>query len=131
MDAVILTILFSHATVQARLPPNLLSALCYVESAHNIHAIHKDDGTSNSVGICQVKLKTAKWLGFKGTEKQLMDPATNIHYAALYLSRQIKRYGSIEKGVIAYNIGNAKRLTHTNYSVKVLKQWRAENNVKG
>ncbi len=110
------------------LQPKLLSSLCWVESKHVITAIHKDDGTSNSVGICQIKLKTAKWLGFKGTEKQLMNPETNIYYAAAFLSYQQHRYNSITKAVIAYNIGNAKGLTSTKYSVKVLTRWRTEFN---
>lgn len=124
MSATILTILFTSASMQYGLQPKLLSSLCWVESKHVITAVHKDDGTSNSVGVCQIKLKTAKWLGFTGTEKQLMDPETNIKYAAKYLAYQQHRYHSITKAVIAYNIGNAKGLTSTNYSRKVFKVWR-------
>jgi soluble lytic murein transglycosylase-like protein len=124
----LLVLLFTTSTTLYKLPPNLLSSLCYVESKYNVLAIHKDDGTSNSVGVCQVKLKTAKWLGFEGTEKELMNPETNIWYAAKYLSYQLKRYhGNVKKAVIAYNIGNAKGLTSTKYSAKVLKQWRINN----
>lgn len=119
-----LTAIFITTTLQLGLPTNLLSSLCYVESKHDINAIHHDDGTSNSVGVCQVKLKTAKWLGFKGTEKQLMNPKTNIYYAGLYLKYQLKRYKSIEKAVISYNKGNAKGLTSSRYQVTVFKQWR-------
>ena len=116
--------LFTTATIQFNLPPGLLASLCFVESSHNVAAIHEDDGGSNSVGICQVKLTTAQWFGFKGTEKQLMNPATNIFYAAAYLSYQQRRYkGDVTKAVIAYNIGNAKGLTQTIYSNKVIDQW--------
>lgn len=86
--------------------------------------MHHDDGGANSVGICQIKLKSAKQMGFKGTEKQLLDPKTNIYYAAKFLSYQIKRYHSVQRGVVAYNRGNAKSLTTSNYQVKVYKQWR-------
>lgn len=130
MSTILLTLLFSQATIQHSLPPELLSSLCYVESKHKINAVHKDDGTSNSVGICQVKLKTARWLGFNGTEKDLMKPETNIYYAAKYLAYQNKKYKSITKAVIAYNKGNAKNLTRTKYSDKVLKQWREANGRK-
>lgn len=122
--------MFTSTSMQFGLQPNLLSALCYVESRHNVAAVHKDDGTSNSVGVCQVKLKTAKWMGFEGTEKQLMDPKVNTYYAAKYLAYQQKRYHSVTKAVIAYNIGNAKDLTRTKYSDKVLKQWRQFNGGK-
>lgn len=127
MDALLLTLLFSTTSAQFSLPPNLLSSLCYVESTHNIKALHRDDGNSNSVGVCQVKLKTAQWLGFKGTEKQLMDPTTNIYYAAKYLAWQKRRYNSVTKAIIAYNIGNANNLTRTKYSDKVIVQWRVSN----
>jgi soluble lytic murein transglycosylase-like protein len=115
---------FLLSTAQYGLPSGLLESLCYVESTHKIDVIHRNDGNGNSVGICQIKLKTAKHLGFKGTEAELMDPEINITYAAKYLKHQINRYRSIKRGVIAYNRGNAKGLTVTNYQVKVYKEWR-------
>lgn len=130
ISAVALTLLFNTTSAQFNLPKGLLSSLCYIESTHNTKAIHKDDGTGNSVGICQVKLSTAKWLGFTGTEKQLMKPSTNIYYAAKYLNYQIRRYHSTTRGIIAYNFGNAKNLTSTRYSVKVLRQWRVTKDVR-
>lgn len=128
MNSLILTLLFNSTSAQFGLPQGLLSALCYVESTHKVTAVHKDDGSSNSVGICQIKLITAKGLGFQGTEKQLMEPKVNIYYAAKYLAKQRKRYGSITRGIIAYNRGNAKGLTRSNYSDKVTKQWRNAQN---
>lgn len=120
-----LTALFLAATVQFSLPPKLLDSLCFVETRHVITAIHHDDGGSDSIGVCQVKFSTAKWLGYKGTEKGLLNPKTNIYYAAMYLSRNMRRYdGSVEKAVIAYNRGNAKGLTTSIYQSKVFKQWR-------
>jgi soluble lytic murein transglycosylase-like protein len=120
-----LTALFMTMSLQYGLPPKLLSSICYIESTHNVHAVHHDDGGADSLGVCQIKLATAKGLGFKGTAKQLMDPKLNIKYAAKYLSHQIKRYnGSIEKAVIAYNKGNAKGLTTSKYQRKIFKQWR-------
>jgi soluble lytic murein transglycosylase-like protein len=131
MSPVILAALFLNVSAEFNLPQGLLESLCFIESSHNIKAIHKDDGNGNSVGICQVKLSTAKWLGFTGTEKDLMVPATNIYYAGKYLSKQRTRYsGSIDKAVIAYNIGHAGNLTNTIYSAKVFKQWREYKNVR-
>lgn len=122
-----LAVLFVTTSMHFNLPSNLLSSLCYIESSHNIAAVHEDDGGSNSVGVCQIKLSTARWLGFRGTEKQLINPKINIYYAGKYLKYQIKRYDSMTKAIIAYNIGNAKGLTNTKYSTKVIKQWRLVN----
>ncbi len=116
--------IFLTTSIQMNLPPNLLSSLCYVESKHDIAAIHHDDGNSDSLGICQIKHDTAKWLGFKGSKEELMRPDINIKYAGLYLRYQIKRYNSVSKAVISYNRGNAKGLTTTNYQARVFKQWR-------
>lgn len=128
MDTLIIAFLFVTNTAQFNLPPNLLSSLCYVESKHNPNAIHKDDGKTDSLGICQVKLATAKSLGYKGTAKGLLNPNANIYYAAKYLSYQRSRYhGSISKAIIAYNRGNAKGLILSEYSVKVTKQWNEVN----
>lgn len=121
----LLVALFTMNTQNFELPPNLLHALCYVESSHNVSAVHVQDGKTDSYGVCQVKYETAVWLGFKGTPKQLMLPSTNVYYAAKYLSYNLKRYnGDTVKAVIAYNRGNAKGLTTTNYSDKVFKQWK-------
>lgn len=65
----------------------------------------RNDGGSPSYGACQVKLATARHMGFKGTPSQLMEPRTNAAIAAKYLNYQIKRYGSADKAVSAYNAG--------------------------
>lgn len=119
-----LGMLFVITSLQFNLPQGLLSSICYVESGHNVNAIHRHDGKGNSMGLCQIKLSTAKLMGFKGTEKDLLKPEINAYYAGKYLSHQIKRYsGSINKAVIAYNIGSAKQLTSTKYQARVFKQW--------
>lgn len=114
--------IFLTVSLQLNLPPGLLSSVCYVESRHNPAAIHHDDGGSDSLGLCQIKLSTARWLGFKGTEQDLMNPQINAHYAGAYLRYQLNRYGSVKKAVTAYNIGHAV-LTTTKYQIKVYKEW--------
>ena len=136
MDLATLALIFSAATDQFNLPKGLLSALCYVESHHNISAVNKDDGDSESLGICQVKLETAQSLGFKGTRERLMGPRTNIHYAAKYLKQQLDRYdNSIYKAISAYNSGTykaSKKIMHImsqqvsvnhKYVLKVWRRW--------
>jgi soluble lytic murein transglycosylase-like protein len=119
--------LFITIALQLNLPPKLLSSICYVESKYDTAAIHYNDGKTHSYGVCQIKYSTAKWLGFKGTPAELMEPKNNIYYAGLYLKHQIKRYnGSIEKAIIAYNMGGTRHLTSTKYQGKVLNRYREE-----
>ncbi len=116
-------------STQFDLPQGLLASVCFIESHHNTQAIHRNDGQGDSLGLCQIKLKTAKFLGFKGTAEQLMEPQINIWYAAKYLSKHYKKYGNIKKSLIAYNKGNAKGLIRSEYSDKVLTNWRKNINV--
>lgn len=119
----IIPILFIMVSQQFNLPNGLLSSVCYVESKHDISAYHAHDGKGNSVGICQIKLASARLVGFKGSEKELMQPEVNIYYAAAYLAHQRSRYrGNLQKAVISYNIGHAGALTKTAYSARVFKQ---------
>lgn len=123
--------LFIASSVQFKLPPSLLSSVCYIESAYNVNAVHKDDGHGDSLGICQVKLQTARFLGFKGTQKDLMKPVTNIYYAAKYIRYQLTRYHEdVRKAIVAYNIGSAKNLIRTKYSDRVFKYWEGNNDYK-
>lgn len=120
-----LSLIFIAVTAQLHLPPNLLSSICYIESRHVATAIHHDDGGSDSIGLCQIKHKTAKWMGFKGNEKDLLDPKINAYYAGKYLKYLLKRYdNNTIKAVIAYNIGNTRSLTTTNYQRKVFNKWK-------
>lgn len=88
------------------LPPGLLSALCFTESSHRLKVVNVNDGGADSIGVCQIKVNTARTVGFTGTPKDLIDPARNIKYAAKYLKKQLDRYdGDIRKGIAAYNSG--------------------------
>lgn len=123
------TILFASVSAQLDLPAGLLASVCFVETRHDANAINRGDGGSDSYGICQIKHKTAKWMGFTGTEVELMDPRTNAYYAGKYLAYQISRQPTHEQAVIAYNQGhNRKRLTTTRYSAKVMSVWRDTTN---
>lgn len=122
-----LTAIFIAASVQFNLPPGLLASVCFVETRHDIQAVHFNDGGDDSIGICQLHYTTAQWLGFKGTKVELLDPSTNIYYAAKYLAKQRNRYGNVQQAVIAYNQGHAGGLTTTEYQVKVFTVWRNDN----
>ncbi len=122
---VTITSLFIIATTAFNLPPNLLSAICWVESKHDVNAIHYDDGPEDSLGICQVQLSSAYTVGFRGTAEELMKPEINTIIAGAILKQQMDRYhGDIKKAVIAYNLGHAGSLTTTKYQRRVYQQWR-------
>lgn len=129
MDTTILILAFSVATQQFDIPQGLLEGLCFHESGHNPAAVHLDDGGENSIGLCQLHLSTAKWLGYKGKEKGLLDPAINTYYAAKFLRYQLNRYGNITiKAIAAYNAGSYRlnekgQLKNRLYVQKVVNAW--------
>lgn len=124
-----MAILFFAVSSSLGLPPGLLSAICYIESHHKENAINKHDGGSASYGACQIKLATAKSIGYTGTAKQLMRADVNVMWAGKYLKWQLKRYNNDpRKAVAAYNAGshklNRKGFTRNNkYVIKVFKAW--------
>lgn len=87
----------------------VLSAICHVESGGNHRAINIHDGGSPSYGECQIKLTTARGLGFRGHVSDLwLDRRVNRYWAGQYLRRQYDRYGDWEKAIAAYNAGSLK-----------------------
>src|SRR5690349_1394055 len=62
-------------------PLRILSAICFVESRHNPRALNKYDGGSPSYGLCQIKEKTARFMGFTGPINSLYQPDVNAAYA--------------------------------------------------
>ena len=123
--------MFLLASQAFDLPPDLLRAVCYVESTHIATAYNPHDGGSASHGVCQVKFNTAKLLGFKGTAKQLQEAPANTFWAAAYLHYQLQRYhGDIIKATAAYNTGTYKTDQYgvplnKRYVQKVLAAWKA------
>lgn len=85
----------------------LLLAVCSHESANFTLNYSAHDNGSPSFGVCQLKFATALALGFSGKPEELMDPKTNVYFAAQYLQYQQSRYGVKEwcKQVSAYNSG--------------------------
>jgi soluble lytic murein transglycosylase-like protein len=103
---------------------SLLLAICEVESSGKTNAINIQDGDSASLGYCQVKFSTAKWLGYKGTISELwLNKEVNKRYAKKYIEYQYRRYqGDIEKTISAYNAGTATD-KNEQYVRKVLKEF--------
>lgn len=80
----------------------------------------RNDGGSPSYGLCQVKLATARHMGFKGKPSDLLKPDINADLAAKYLRYQLNRYGSMEKALSAYNAGRYIK-ANAGYVAKVKK----------
>ena len=124
-----LELMFVTVSQTFHIPPGLLSAMCYTESKHDYTSYVLDDRGSPSFGECQLKLATARQMGFKGRPSELMDPFTNIYFSGKYLGHQLKRYnGDIRKALSAYNAGtyreNSRGLTKNRKHVsKVFKNW--------
>lgn len=122
-----LSLLFASVTASYNLPPNLINAVCKVESDYHITVIHQDDGNSASLGLCQIQPGTAAQMGFPGSTEYLMGVGVNASVAAKYLRYQYNRYGSWDKAVLAYNAGsyivkNGKPINYK-YLVKVRKAY--------
>ena len=110
-------------------PPELIEAICKVESNLDVHAFKRNDGgrKNHAFGACQVLRKTGEALlgkrdkgcdrDFRTTPKShrtgkecfLFDPYQNIKAAALYIQGHIKRYDNLEDVIAGYNAGSAKR----------------------
>ena len=96
-----------NAAKAAKVSGTLLLAICTHESGlKNVTVPH--DGGSPTYGVCQVKLGTARQLGFTGTVLELLQPEVNAKYAARYLAYQQSRYGDFNwcKLSAAYNSGS-------------------------
>ncbi len=94
--------------------PSILMGLLWTESAFRPWAIHKDDGGSNSYGIGQMKLNTARdtWpecshlIGpgpVRLRSKYLLDVEVNICLVTRKLAKYKKKYG--RKALTVYNCG--------------------------
>lgn len=104
-----MTAIISAAATKAGVPPALLLAICSVESGLRPAAFNGGDSMGGSIGICQVKEATARFVGFRGNREWLYDPETNAYIAALYLRLQLARYGGdFMAATAAYNTGTAR-----------------------
>jgi len=99
---------FKIAAKEAGIPAKLLSAVCKVESGHR-NIINWNDSGTPSYGQCQLKMQTARHMGFKGGVSALINPLTNARIAAKFLAWQLRRYGGDwKKAITAYNRGSYK-----------------------
>lgn len=104
--------IIEEAAIREGAPPELLKAICFAESSYNPGAYTYDDGSHrDSVGLCQVQLRTAKHMLCEATtENDLLDARVNARCAARYLRYQLKRYDYVWKyAAAAYNAGSLRK----------------------
>lgn len=82
--------------VKHGLPPSLLRAVAWQESRGRPTAVSR----KGALGIMQLMPETAAALGVNPR-----DPTDNLRGGAIYLRRQIDRFGSVPLALAAYNAG--------------------------
>ena len=113
--------LISHYAVQNGVPVDLAHAVVFSESTYRANAT----GAVGEVGLMQLRMATARMVGYTGSRKGLYDPETNIKYGMKYLGQAHKLGGGTTCGtILKYNAGHgAKRMNpiSQNYCNKVRK----------
>ncbi len=112
------SIISSYASAYG-VPEALAHAVVRVESNFRPTAT----GAAGEIGLMQLKLGTARMMGYSGSASALYDPETNIKYGMKYLAkaRQLSD-GSTCGTILKYNAGHgAKRMNpvSANYCQKV------------
>jgi soluble lytic murein transglycosylase-like protein len=91
-----------HARANS-VPLDLAYAVVAIESHFNARA----RGSAGEIGLMQIKLRTARGVGYRGTAKALYDPATNLKYGMKYLGMAQKLAGGdLCRTVMKYNGGH-------------------------
>jgi soluble lytic murein transglycosylase-like protein len=105
----------SHAQANG-LPEALVHRVIVRESRYQPHLI----GRGGTIGMMQIKLATARGLGYTGTAEGLRDPNTNLTYAVKYLAGAYRAaHGDQNRAVSYYASGYyyaAKRQRHERVS---------------
>lgn len=81
--------------------PNIVVALIEVESNFNRHAT----GRAGEIGLMQIKLPTARGIGYTGTRAELYNAETNIRYGVKYLREAYNRSKNDCEALKRYNQG--------------------------
>jgi soluble lytic murein transglycosylase-like protein len=87
-------------------PTKLAAAVVSIESNYNPHR----RGKAGEIGLMQIKLSTARMMGYSGSAKGLYDPETNIEYGMKYLAKAHELGGGTTCGtILRYNAGHGAR----------------------
>jgi soluble lytic murein transglycosylase-like protein len=82
-------------------PPSLVHRVIVRESGYNERAVN-----SGNYGLMQIRLGTARALGYDGTPEGLLDPETNMAYAVRYLAGAYRAaHGDEDRAIALYSSG--------------------------
>jgi soluble lytic murein transglycosylase-like protein len=84
-----------HAAANG-VPVSLVHRVIMRESRYNARAVSK-----GNYGIMQIRLGTARAMGYTGSAAGLLNPETNMTYAVKYLAGAYKAAGGSEGGAVA------------------------------
>lgn len=87
--------------------PRLVSSIIETESRFRKWKIRREWDGSTSVGLMQIKIETARQIGFHGNYRRLLLPWINVYYGVRYLRLKLLRYPFIWDAVSAYNAGRS------------------------
>jgi len=106
------------AAARAAGPPDkLVRAIIHVESGGNPRTI----GTHGEIGLMQIKLETARSVGYRGSRAGLFDPATNLRFGTAYLAIAWQRArGDLCAAASLFNMGVFARPRCTTYGHAVV-----------
>lgn len=113
--------LVSHHAAANGVPVRLAHAVVMIESGYRPRIVHR-----GNYGLKQIRLGTARAMGFRGSPRRLLHPPTNVKYGMRYLGRAwrssrhnvcgtVKRYqtgtgaGRLSRATLRY-CAKAKRL---------------------
>jgi soluble lytic murein transglycosylase-like protein len=106
----------THAAANG-LSVELASAVVRHESNFNPNVT----GRAGEIGLMQIKLSTARALGYRGTRRGLYEPATNIKWGMIYLGQAQQLAGGSECGTLSrYNAGLYTRHLVKSYCRQVM-----------
>lgn len=100
--------LIAKYAAQHGVPYRLARAVVQVESSFRANAT----GAVGEIGLMQIRLATARGMGYKGSAKALYNPATNLYWGMKYLGKAHRLAGGSTCGtILKYNAGHgAKRM---------------------
>ena len=113
-----------HASANG-VPVALVHRVIMRESRYNASAV----GRGGAIGLMQIKLATARGLGYTGTAEGLRDPDTNLTYAVRYLAGAYRAANGDHTRAVAYYAGGyyyaakRQRMAHFRRSEPTLLGW--------
>src|SRR3954470_13623288 len=108
----------SHAQANG-VPVELVHRVIVRESRYRPSLV----GHGGTIGLMQIKLATARGVGYTGTAEGLRDPNTNLTYAVKYLAGAYRAANGDHRRAVSYYAGGyyyaAKRHRHGHHDTAV------------